>query len=324
MPINPFQLPLNVTSADLQEYIKHRAQNPFNAAVSVATEKTIPSQTTTTDQELRLNECIHKHWQDRYKSLQQQQQQQLDQTIFSFNIKESKLLEKQFNTNEKLYQFQLEQDQLKRELEEAKFQLEQVRLQTEDTSSSSDEDVRQKQEAYSRRSKTNHRAVNRHHSLPILRDANITNAQHSNTRENPVRRDTAFPQEDPPHQLEDPFLKYEWPKQTYDNSQTNEHHNREPFSASQREYQPLSDTRPDDYEEPFQFHRTGYIPNEEKYGHDLDMFRHTKGYRRETRGSTQYSPPVRLRPGLETLYNIKVGFSMPKHEKISLRCVQTR
>ena len=63
--------------------------------------------------------------------------------------------------------------------------------------------------------------------------------------------------------------------------------------ASLREYRPLSDTRPNDYEEPFQFHRSGYIPNEEKYGQDMDMFRHTRGYRRETRGSTDYSPPVR-------------------------------
>ena len=44
----------------------------------------------------------------------------------------------------------------------------------------------------------------------------------------------------------------------------NKHHNREPFSASLREYQPLPDTRPDNYEEPFQFHMSGYIPNEEK------------------------------------------------------------
>ena len=166
MPINPFHLPPNVTSADLEEYIRHRAQNPINATGSEATEKTMPSQTTTTDHELRLNKRIHKHWPDKYESLQQQQQQQLDQTIFSFNIKESKLLQKQIKTNEKLYQVQLEQDQVKRELEEAKLQLEQVRLQTEDTSSSAEEDVCQKQGAYSRRIKTSHRVVNRHHSLP--------------------------------------------------------------------------------------------------------------------------------------------------------------
>ena len=128
LPINPFHLPPNVTSADLEEYINRRAQNPFNGTGSAATEKTIPSQTTTTDQELRLNESIHKHWQDKYKTLQKQQQQQLDQTIFSFSVKESKLLEKQIKTNEKLYQVRLEQDQLKRELDEAKLQLEQVRL----------------------------------------------------------------------------------------------------------------------------------------------------------------------------------------------------
>ena len=133
LPINPFQLPPNVTSADLAEYIKHRAQNPFNATGSVEMEKTIPSQGTTTDQELRLNEQIHKHWQDKYTSLrqkqqQQQQQQQLDQTILSFHLKESKLLEKQIKANEKLYKVQLEQDQLKKELDEAKIQLEQVCL----------------------------------------------------------------------------------------------------------------------------------------------------------------------------------------------------
>ena len=50
--------------------------------------------------------------------------QELDHTIYSFNAKESKLLSKQIKTNEKLYQVQLEQDQLKRELEEAKLQLE--------------------------------------------------------------------------------------------------------------------------------------------------------------------------------------------------------
>ena len=99
LPINPFHLPPNVTSAGLEEHIRHRAQNPFNATASAATEKTIPSQTTTTDHELRLNESIHKYWQDKYESLKQQQQQQLDQTIFSFNAKESKLLQKQIKTN---------------------------------------------------------------------------------------------------------------------------------------------------------------------------------------------------------------------------------
>ena len=207
--------------------------------------------------------------------------------------KESKLLHKQIKTNEKLYQVQLEQDQLKKELDKAKQQLEQVHLQTDDTSSSSDEDERQKQGAYSRRIKTHQRAVNKHHSLPTLRDVDITVVKHNIPRENPVRRDTAYPQEDSPFQHQDPFLKYERPRQTYDNSQTHKHHNREPFSASLREYRPLSDMRPDDYEEPFQFHRSGYIPNEEKYDQDMDMFRHTKGYRRETGGTTDYSPPVR-------------------------------
>ena len=125
----------------------------------------------------------------------------------------------------------------------------------------------------------------------MIRDVDITEVKHNIQRENPFRRETANPQEDPPLQPQDPFLKYERPRQTYDNSQTSKHYNREPFSASLREYRPLSDTRPDDYEEPFQFHRSG--PNEEKYGHEMDMFRHTRGYRRETTGSTDYSPPVR-------------------------------
>ena len=99
----------------------------------MASGTTIPSQTTTTDKELRLNECIHKYWKDKYETMRQQQQQQLDQTIYSFNAKESKLLSKQIKTNEKLYQVQLEQDLLKKELEEAKSQLEQVRLQRKKT-----------------------------------------------------------------------------------------------------------------------------------------------------------------------------------------------
>ena len=77
----------------------------------MASETTIPNQTTTTTNELRLNERIHKHWKDKYEAMRQQQQQQLDQTIYSFNAKESKLLSKQIKTND-LYQVQLEQDQL--------------------------------------------------------------------------------------------------------------------------------------------------------------------------------------------------------------------
>ena len=143
LPITPFRLPPNVTSADLEGYINHRAQNPFNAATNAAAETTIPNQNTTTDNELRLNERIHKYWKDKYEKIRQQQQQELDHTIYSFNAKESKLLSKQIKTNEKLYQVQLEQDQLKKELEEAKLQLEQVRLQNEDTTSSSEDDERQ-------------------------------------------------------------------------------------------------------------------------------------------------------------------------------------
>ena len=89
------------------------------------------------------------------------------------------------------------------------------------------------------------------------------------------------------------------PKQEYENNQTHKHQNREPFSASLREYRPLSDTRLDDYEEPFHFQRSGYIPNEEKYGQDMDMFRHTRGYRREIRGTTDYSPPIRSMEDIE-------------------------
>lgn len=128
LQINPFQQPPNITTAELAEYIKHRTQNPFKATESLATGKTIPSHGTTTDQELGLNEQTHKHWQEKYTSLQQKQQQQLDQTILSFHLKESKLLEKQIEANEKLYKVQLEQDQLKKELDEAKIQLEQVCL----------------------------------------------------------------------------------------------------------------------------------------------------------------------------------------------------
>ena len=140
---------------------------------------------------------------------------------------------------------------MKKELEEAKLHLEQVRLQTEDSTSSSEEDERQRIGAYLKKSKCLSKAVNRHHSLPTLRDTEITAVRHEKPGENPVRRETAYPQKDRPSQNQEPFLKYERPRQTYENGQTHKHHNREPFSASLREYRPLSDTRPDDYEEHF-------------------------------------------------------------------------
>ena len=61
LPITPFGLPPNVTSADLEEYINHRAQNPFSTATNMATDDATPSQTTTTDNELRLNDRIPKY-----------------------------------------------------------------------------------------------------------------------------------------------------------------------------------------------------------------------------------------------------------------------
>ena len=178
LPITPFGLPQNVTSADLEGYIKHRAQNPFSAATNMASENNTPSQTTTTDNELCLNDRIHKYWKDKYEKIRQQQQQELDHTIYSFNAKESKLLSKQIKTNEKLYQVQLEQDQQKQELEEAKLQLEQVRLQTEDSTSSSEEDERQRLGAYLKKSNCLSKAVNRHNSLPTLRETEITAVRH--------------------------------------------------------------------------------------------------------------------------------------------------
>ena len=265
----------------------------------MAAETATPNQNTTTDNELRLNERIHKYWKDKYEKIRQQQQQELDHTIYSFNAKESKLLSKQTKTNEKLYQVQLEQDQLKKELEEAKMQLEQVRQQTEDTTSSSEEDERQRLGANPKQSRCFNKAINRHNSMPTLRNTDTTVMRQETREEKTVRRDTAYPQEDEPSQYQDPFLKYERPRQSYTNDETHKHHIREPFSASLREYRPLSDTRPDDYEEPFQFHRSGYIPNEEKYGHDMDMFRHTRGYQRETRGTTDYSPPIRSMEEIE-------------------------
>ena len=72
--ITPFGLPPNVTSADLEGYIKHRAQNPFSEATNMASENPITSQTTATDNELRLKERIHKYWKDKYEKMRQQQQ----------------------------------------------------------------------------------------------------------------------------------------------------------------------------------------------------------------------------------------------------------
>ena len=94
----------------------------------------------------------------------------------------------------KLYKVQLEQDQLKRELDEAKIQLEQVRLQTDDTSSSSDDDGHQIQESYPQRNRTkiNHKAFERHHSLPTLREANQAAIRHPIKKEIPIRRNTAY------------------------------------------------------------------------------------------------------------------------------------
>ena len=96
------------------------------------------------------------------------------------------------------------------------------------------------------------------------------------------------------HNPLDPFNQYVMPPYPYPDYQgPRTDPLRESFSASLRNYVPLSSTRPDDYVPPMQYHNSAHLPHESIYGDQLTPFRNGPGYNAETKPSTHYHPQAR-------------------------------